>query len=143
MVRYLCGKRRKLSEHLSEFCFNSVDVSMASMVLPKMFETLSQLWLSEKPEVTTCATHAMEVLLKDAVNQICSSPGNVEQNKSKLEKCIQIIECGLGYQYNIVWHQVLYVIKTLFEVSYISNLSTFCNVLQKHIFITLERKILY
>lgn len=87
------------------------------MALPKIFETLSQLWLSEKVEVTTGATHAMEVLLKDAVSQICSSPGNVQHNKSKLEKCIHVVELGLGYQYNTVWHQVLYVIKTLFEVS--------------------------
>lgn len=94
-----------------------MDISLASLALPKIFETLSNLWLSEKAEVTTSATHAMEVLLKDAVSQICSSPGSIEQNRSKLEKCINIVELGMGYQYNNIWHQVLYVIKTLFEVS--------------------------
>lgn len=96
---------------------------MASMALPKIFETLLQLWLSEKNEVTTCATHAFEVLLKDAVSQICLTTERVQQNKSKLEKCINIVELGLGYQYNTVWHQVLYVIKTLFEVNYRQRIS--------------------
>lgn len=105
-----------------------MDLAVASMALPKIFETLSQLWLSDKPEVTTCATHALEVLLKDAVGQICSSPGNVMQNKSKLQKCIHVVELGLSYQYNSVWHQVLYVIKTMFEVSYYFLSFTICSI---------------
>ncbi|VEN57553.1 unnamed protein product [Callosobruchus maculatus] len=94
-----------------------VDKGIASSALPKIFETLTLLWLSEKSEVMTCATHALDVLLRDALASLCETKQLVEQYKSKIEKCIQIIQLGLGYQYNTVWHQVLYVIKVLFEVT--------------------------
>nr|CAH7732826.1 unnamed protein product [Callosobruchus chinensis] len=94
-----------------------VDKGIASSALPKIFETLTLLWLSEKSEVMTCATHALDVLLRDALASLCETKELVEQYKSKIEKCFQIIQLGLGYQYNTVWHQVLHVIKVLFEVS--------------------------
>lgn len=97
--------------------FYSIDVAMAAAALPKIFEHLSQLWLSEKSEVMTSATHALEVLLKDAFTSICATKDSVEQHKSKVAKCINVIRSGLGYQYNAVWHQVLHVISVLFEVS--------------------------
>ncbi|CAH1969238.1 unnamed protein product [Acanthoscelides obtectus] len=94
-----------------------VDKGIASSALPKIIETLTELWLSEKSEVMTCATHALDVLLKDALASLCETNQLVEQYKSKIEKCIHIIQLGLGYQYNTVWHQVLYIIKILFEVT--------------------------
>ncbi|KAG5889831.1 hypothetical protein JTB14_023156 [Gonioctena quinquepunctata] len=94
-----------------------VDVSLGIAAQPKIFDTVTQLWLSEKAEVMTGATHALDVLLKDALAPVCGSRVIVEQHKSKIEKCINTIQMGLGYQYNIVWHQVLHVISVLFEVA--------------------------
>ncbi|CAH1156050.1 unnamed protein product [Phaedon cochleariae] len=94
-----------------------VDVPTAVASLPRMFETLTQLWLSEKTEVMTCATHALDVLLKDSLSTACGSEGSVKQHRSKIEKCIHAIQLGLGYQFNSVWHQVLHVISVLFEVT--------------------------
>lgn len=95
----------------------SVDIGMACTVFPKIFDVLTQLWLSEKAEVVNCATHAMDVLFKDALATACGSHDTVKQNKSKLEKCFNTIQLGLGYQYNTVWHQVFHIVKVMFEVN--------------------------
>lgn len=65
-------------------------------------------------EVTTAATHALEMLLKDAVAPACAT---VEQHQSKLSKCFNLLEQGLSYQYHNVWNQVLHILKVMFEVS--------------------------
>ncbi|KAK5645482.1 hypothetical protein RI129_006782 [Pyrocoelia pectoralis] len=93
-----------------------VDLSMACGALPKIFETLVQLWLSEKKEITNAVTHSLEALLRDAILPLCETPELVEQHMSKLEKCFDAIELGLGYQYNTVWNQVLHAIAVMFEV---------------------------
>ncbi|XP_074031653.1 RRP12-like protein [Leptinotarsa decemlineata] len=93
------------------------DVSMGMAALPRLFNTVTQLWLSEQTQVMTGATHALEVLLKDVLAPVCMSRESVDQHKSKIERCISSIQSGLGYQYNLVWHQVLHVISILFEVA--------------------------
>lgn len=85
-------------------------------VLPKAFSTITQLWLSQKLEVTTAATHALELLLKDAVAPACVTAQAVEQHHSKLSKCFNLLEQGLSYQYHNVWNQVLHILKVMFEV---------------------------
>lgn len=94
----------------------SVDVGMACLALPRMFATLSQLWLSDKSEVTSAVAYAFKNLLKDAVAAACDTPQLVEQHRSKLSKCFSIVESCLKYQYNAVWHQVLHVVGVMFEV---------------------------
>lgn len=94
----------------------SVDLSLAISSLPKIFTTLTQLWLSQKTEITTAATHALEILLRDAVAPACASLQLVQQYDSKLAKCFGLLEQGLSYQYHNVWHQVLHIIKVMFEV---------------------------
>ncbi|XP_057657541.1 RRP12-like protein [Diorhabda carinulata] len=98
--------------HLSD-----VDVPLAMAALPKIFDVLTHLWLSEKAQIMTSATHALEILLKDALINGCTTKELVEQHRSKIEKCIQSIQIGLSYQYNASWHQVLHVISVLFEVA--------------------------
>ncbi|CAH1115005.1 unnamed protein product, partial [Psylliodes chrysocephalus] len=94
-----------------------VDISLAMAALPKIFDAITQLWLSEKAEIMTKATHSLDILIRDALINACSSRELVEQHKSKIERCIQTIQLGLGYQFNASWHQVLHVISTLFEVT--------------------------
>lgn len=94
-----------------------MDLPLAVSVLPKIVATLTQLWLSQKIEVTTGATHALEMLLKDAVAPACATEQLVQQNHSKLLKCFNLLEQGLSYQYHNVWHQVLYTLKIMFEVN--------------------------
>lgn len=63
-------------------------------------------------------TNALKILLEDAIGPITSNSRQlVNENKSKLMKCFQVIESGLGYQYHNVWHQVLHVIGKMFEVA--------------------------
>lgn len=89
---------------------------LACLALPKAFTTFTQFWLSEKPQITTAVTHAIERLLRDVVAPICESCDSINQHESKLIKCFNTIESGLGYQYNTVWNQVLHVIAVMFEV---------------------------
>ncbi|RZC36936.1 RRP12-like protein [Asbolus verrucosus] len=98
-----------------------IDVTMSCAALPKIFTTITQLWLSEKSEIMTAATHALETLLKDAVAPACSTKGQVEQYSSKLSKCFSAIEAGLSYQYHNVGghncsHMLLGSLKTLAEL---------------------------
>ncbi|KAJ8983810.1 hypothetical protein NQ317_008936 [Molorchus minor] len=69
-----------------------------------------------KKEVMSGATHAFEILLRDGLGAVCASQEIVKENQSKLEKCINIIQLGLGYQFNTSWHQVLHVVSIMFEV---------------------------
>lgn len=101
----------------------SVDLPLAISVLPKAFATLTQLWLAQKPEVTTATTHALEMLLRDAIAPACATVELVQQNQSKLLKCFNLLEQGLSYQYHNVWHQVLYALKIMFEVSFFLRFS--------------------
>ncbi|CAG9830042.1 unnamed protein product [Diabrotica balteata] len=94
-----------------------VDVALAMATLPKIIDSLTQMWLSEKAEIMTSATHALEILLKDALVTGCSSKELVGQHRSKVERCIQTIQLCLGYQYNASWHQVLHIVSVLFEVT--------------------------
>uniref|UniRef100_A0A6P7FHR4 RRP12-like protein n=1 Tax=Diabrotica virgifera virgifera TaxID=50390 RepID=A0A6P7FHR4_DIAVI len=94
-----------------------VDVALAMATLPKIIDIFTQLWLSEKAEIMTSATHALEILLKDALVNGCSSKELVGQHRSKVERCIQTIQLCLGYQYNASWHQVLHIVSVLFEVT--------------------------
>ncbi|EFA09698.2 RRP12-like protein [Tribolium castaneum] len=93
-----------------------VDLAASCAALPKIFATISQLWLSEKSEIMTAATHALENLLKDAVGPACATKEQVEQFSTKINKCFSCVEAGLGYQYHSVWHQVLHLIAVMFEV---------------------------
>lgn len=95
----------------------SVDLNMGCSALPQIITTVTQLWLSQKMEVATAATYALEILLKDCMSAICATPELVQQHSSKLSKCFGTLEMGLSYQYHNVWHQVLHVIKVMFEVS--------------------------
>lgn len=90
------------------------------MVLPKFIVTLTQLWLSERPEITSATTFTLEILLTDAVKPACDSPESVAQFKSKLMICFNAITAGLKYQYHKIWHQVLHVIGVMFDVSLFS-----------------------
>jgi ribosomal RNA-processing protein 12 len=101
---------------VSSIYFCSVDIATCCAALPKIFATITQLWISEKTEIMTGATHALEVLLKDAVGPACSTKEKVEQFSLKLSKCFTSVETGLGYQYHNVWHQVLHLIGIMFEV---------------------------
>lgn len=90
---------------------------MGISALPKIFSTTVQLWLSQKPEVATSATYTLELLLKDAISAACTTSELAQQYNSQLSKCFTSLQMGLTYQYNNVWHQVLHVIKVMFDVS--------------------------
>lgn len=78
---------------------------------------MTQLWLSQKAEIVMGATHALEVLFRDAISQICANQNVLQATvDTKLAKCIQSVELGLGYQYNHAWPQVLHVTSVMFEV---------------------------
>lgn len=98
------------------------------MALPKIFKSLTQLWLSEKHEIMSSTTNALKTLLEDAIGPITSSEQLVNENRWKLIKCFQVIESSLGYQYHSVWHQVLHVISKMFEVAglHCSDMFTDC-----------------
>lgn len=65
----------------------------------------------------TSTTHAFQNLFQDAVSAACVSGDLVQKHKPKLAKCFEIVESCLSCQYYNVWHQVLHIIKIMFEVN--------------------------
>lgn len=106
----------KLYTIVQNCCF-SVDLAASCASLPRIFTTVSQLWLSEKPQIMTAATHTLEILLKDALAPACLTVELVQQHMSKIRNCFEVIESGLSYQHHGVWHQILHLIGVMFEVS--------------------------
>lgn len=96
-----------------------------------MFAILSQLWLSDKSEVTSAVAYAFKNLLKDAVAAACDTPELVKQHRSKLSKCFSMVEGCLKYQYNTVWHQVLHVVGVMFEVctTFFTSFYALCSII--------------
>lgn len=98
-----------------------MDVMVSVSTLPKIITTLTQLWLSERPEVTNGTAHALQTIIEDCVAPACASSDVVEACSGHLQKCFRTIESCLGYQYNKSWHQVLHVIGVMFKVRVIIN----------------------
>nr|XP_022918045.1 RRP12-like protein [Onthophagus taurus] len=94
-----------------------VNLNLCIEILPKLFSTVTQLWLSEKPEILTAVTHNLEALLQDAVAPMMDNEGLLKEQQPKIAKCFETIENCLGYQYHTAWHQVLHVIGIMFEVA--------------------------
>ncbi|XP_017778728.1 PREDICTED: RRP12-like protein [Nicrophorus vespilloides] len=93
-----------------------IDIAMCAASLPKVFTSITQLWLSQKSEIVMAATRAVEMLLKDAAGPICADPDMARKYEHLMSKCFQTVELGLGYQYNHAWPQVLHCMSVMFEI---------------------------
>ncbi|KAG7200816.1 hypothetical protein KM043_003187 [Ampulex compressa] len=94
----------------------SVDICAA--ILPRMIGKCMELWLSDRPEVISGASHTMKILLQDCLGLLCSNEELMETKYSTtLDQIILLIHKALGYQYLEAWYHVLHLIALLFQIT--------------------------
>ncbi|XP_001606680.2 RRP12-like protein [Nasonia vitripennis] len=84
--------------------------------LPRIIERCTELWLSDKEDVLTGASHTLKALLENCVEPLCINQDLAKQCKPTLIKVIHLIQNGMKYQYNSAWHHVLHLIASLFKI---------------------------
>lgn len=88
--------------------------------LPKLFTTVSQIWLSDKPDILSNATHALSAVVSDCLKE-AAAPSVVDRYSTTLSKVFSILQDGLKYQYHSAWKHVIHLLAAFFEVSSITN----------------------
>lgn len=90
------------------------DLSMCCAHLPKLFTTVSQMWLSDKPDTFSNATHALAAVTTDCL-RLAAAPEVVERYANTLSKVFGVLQDGLKYQYHNAWKHVIHLLGTFFE----------------------------
>lgn len=96
---------------------------MCSAHLPKLFTTVSQMWLSDKGDILSNATHTLSAVISDCL-KLAAAPDVVERHANTLSKVFSILQEGLKYQYHSAWKHVIYLLGVFFEV--ITVFFTYC-----------------
>nr|CAD7586449.1 unnamed protein product [Timema genevievae] len=91
-----------------------IDLPLCCSTLPRLFSTLTQLWMSEKPEIRNGTTLTLKAVILDCLPLACS-PEIFPRNEQLLAKMFNTVENGLKYQYNLAWNHVLLVLAAMFE----------------------------
>ncbi|XP_043269034.1 RRP12-like protein [Venturia canescens] len=93
------------------------DVHLCAANIPRMIEKSTELWLSDKSEVLTAASHTMKTLLQVCVAPLCATRELAKKYKTTLSKIFQLVQSGMKYRYNGAWHHVLHLQAVLFQVA--------------------------
>ncbi|CAG2058942.1 unnamed protein product, partial [Timema podura] len=91
-----------------------IDLPLCCSTLPRLFSTLTQLWMSEKHEIRNGTTLTLKAVILDCLPLACS-PEIFPRNEQLLAKMFNTVENGLKYQYNLAWNHVLLVLAAMFE----------------------------
>ncbi|XP_034255302.1 RRP12-like protein [Thrips palmi] len=90
------------------------DLSMCCAHLPKLFTTVSQIWLSDKPDILSNATHALSAVISDCLKE-AAAPAVVERYSTTISKVFSVLQDGLKYQYHSAWKHVIHLLAAFFE----------------------------
>lgn len=93
------------------------NVDLCAANLPKIIEKTSGLWISDKTEVVSAATHTIKTLIQVCMASMCIDKITAKKYSKQLGKIIQQIQMGLKYQYSSAWHHVLHLIQEIFLVT--------------------------
>lgn len=83
--------------------------------MPRLFTTVSQMWLSDKGEVLSNATHALSSVISECL-KLASAPDVVQRHAATLTKVFSVLQEGLKYQYHNAWKHVIHLLAVFFEV---------------------------
>lgn len=90
---------------------------MCAANIPRIIEKTTELWLSDKPEVLTAASHTMKTLLQVCVAPLCATEELAKKYNATLCKIFQLVQSGMKFRYNGAWHHVLHLQAVLFQVA--------------------------
>lgn len=91
------------------------DLPMVCAHLPKLFTTVSQMWLSDKGDLLSNATHTLSAVIGDCL-KLAAAPDVVERHTNTLSKVFAVLQEGLKYHYHSAWKHVIYLLGDFFEV---------------------------
>ncbi|XP_046410406.1 RRP12-like protein [Neodiprion fabricii] len=94
---------------------NSLQLCAAN--LPRILEKCTELWLSDRSEVLSGASHTIKTLLQDCVAPLCKYEDGEKKYKTAISKSIHIIQQGMKYQYHSAWHHVLHLLAIIFQIA--------------------------
>ncbi|XP_048507370.1 RRP12-like protein isoform X2 [Athalia rosae] len=94
---------------------NSLPLCAAN--LPRILEKCTDLWLSEKNEIITSASHTIKTLLLSCTAPLCITEQDGKKYRATITKIIQLIQQGIKYQYHSAWHHVLHLLAVIFQVA--------------------------
>ncbi|XP_026293865.1 RRP12-like protein [Frankliniella occidentalis] len=90
------------------------DLPMCCGHLPRLFTTVSQMWLSDKADVLSNTTHTLSAVISDCL-KLAAAPDVVERHTATLSKVFNVLQEGLKYQYHSAWKHVIYLLGSFFE----------------------------
>ncbi|KAK3918716.1 RRP12-like protein [Frankliniella fusca] len=90
------------------------DLPLCCGHLPRLFTTVSQMWLSDKADVLSNTTHALSAVISDCL-KLAAAPEVVKRHTSTLSKVFSVLQEGLKYQYHSAWKHVIYLLGCFFE----------------------------
>ncbi|XP_024936269.1 RRP12-like protein [Cephus cinctus] len=85
--------------------------------ITRILEKCTELWLSDKSEVLSGASHTIKTLLQVCITPLCATQEDANKYKTTLIKTIQLIQQGMKYQYNSAWHHVLHLLAVIFQIT--------------------------
>ncbi|KAJ1525453.1 hypothetical protein ONE63_010264 [Megalurothrips usitatus] len=90
------------------------DLSMCCAHLPRLFTTVSQLLLCDKPDILSNATHCLSAVISDSL-KLAAAPEVVERYTATLSKVFSVLQDCLKYQYHSAWKHVIHLLGAFFE----------------------------
>ncbi|XP_033203361.2 RRP12-like protein isoform X1 [Bombus vancouverensis nearcticus] len=92
-------------------------LNLCAVLLPRILNTCSQLWLSGKSEVISGSSHTIKILLQDCVGKMCETEESMKTYKDTINQITFMIHQALGYQYLEAWCYILDLTALLFQVT--------------------------
>ncbi|XP_066585957.1 RRP12-like protein [Prorops nasuta] len=95
----------------------NLSIHLCSTTIPKILEKCADLWLSEKREIITAASHTIKAIMEDCFAPLCKTEKLAKQYNFILDQVIAIMEKSISYQYLEAWYHVLQLTAVLFQVA--------------------------
>ncbi|XP_058797316.1 RRP12-like protein [Phymastichus coffea] len=92
------------------------NIELCAANLSRIVEKCTELWLSDKQDVRTNASHTLTALLETCVAPLCKKKELSDKYRPTLAKIISLIQQGMKYPYHDAWHQVLHISASIFTV---------------------------
>ncbi|KAH0557965.1 RRP12-like protein [Cotesia glomerata] len=94
---------------------NSLNLCAAN--IHQIIQKATELWLSDKPEIITAASHTVKTLLQVCVAPLCESENTARKYEKTIREIILLIRSGMQLRYNSAWHHILHLLAVLFQIA--------------------------
>ncbi|XP_078033343.1 RRP12-like protein [Augochlora pura] len=103
--------------HEAHLCLANNSLNFCAAILPQMMEECVKLWLSDKSEVISGASHTMKLLLQDCVGKMCETPELTKKYSTVIDQVIVVMLKALNLQYLEAWYYILNLTALLFQIT--------------------------